>query len=738
MKQERAKLELLAPAGSLETLKAVMAAGADAVYVGGSRFGARAYAKNLSREELLEAIDYGHIHNRRVFLTVNTLLKQQEIAQLYEYLLPFYEAGLDAVIVQDFGAMQFIRENFPLLLIHASTQMTINCADGARLMKQLGAARVVTARELTLKEIAAIHREVDIEIESFVHGALCYCYSGQCLLSSMLGGRSGNRGRCAQPCRLPYEVWDDSHRLSNRTEPYILSLKDLCTLEFLPQIAESGVYSFKIEGRMKSVEYAAGVTSLYRHYMDLYLSDGANAYRVTPQDKKKLYDLGNRSGFTDGYYRKRNDSDMITKETSSHSKSVKNGELAAKYRKMKIKEKIHGSFKLSAGTSAVLRVWDDDFTVEVCGDAGIPAQNRPLDRETIFEKLNRTGDTPFAFDELEIHLQDNVFLPLTSVNHLRQKALAQLKEKHLNAHRRWAGQAPDWAHRAPGQQTPLEFQTVRAVEYIVSTESEYGFLAALKREWITDIYLDCLLYRHSDFIERVSGDAARVKRAKKRVFYMMPTIFRADTRAFYDGIVQELLTSGADGFVVRNYDEIGFLLQYVKPEQIRLDAGIYTYSDTARQSFARSLGICRDTVPIELNRNEIMQRFNGGSDLLIYGYLPLMVSACCIRKNTGQCDKRSGLCYLKDRYGVAFPVRNDCTECLNLIYNAKPLFLLHMSDELARQNPAAYRLHFTIEQPNVIDRVLDAAEEALMKGKKIRPEEWLDDFTNGHYKRGVE
>ena len=258
----REEIELLAPAGSYEGFEAAIGAGADAVYVGGAAFGARAYAKNFGEEELLRAIDTAHIHGRKLYLTVNTLLKNRELSeQLYDYLLPYYKEGLDAVIIQDMGVFKMIREMFPGMHLHASTQMTVTGAAGAAYMKQLGASRVVMAREMSFAEIREIHDKVGIEIESFVHGALCYCYSGQCLLSSMLGGRSGNRGRCAQPCRLPYEVYKKDQKSRIACGNYVLSPKDLCTIDAIPALAESGIFSFKIEGRMKQAEYAVLVDS---------------------------------------------------------------------------------------------------------------------------------------------------------------------------------------------------------------------------------------------------------------------------------------------------------------------------------------------------------------------------------------------------------------------------------------------------------------------------------------------
>lgn len=322
----RKEIEILAPAGSIESLKAAIAAGADAVYTGGSMFGARAFANNLSEDVLLEAIDYVHLHGKRIYLTVNTLLKEKELEEkLYDYLLPYYKQGLDAVIVQDIGVLSYIRKHFPDLPIHASTQMTITGAEGARFLEQQGVQRVVTARELSLQEVKKIADETSVEIESFVHGALCYCYSGQCLLSSFLGGRSGNRGQCAQPCRLLYQAEEESK------SQYLLSLKDICTLELIPELANAGIYSFKIEGRMKKPEYVAAVSSIYRKYADRYVKlceqapekDGLayvkKHYHVDEEDKQALMDLYNRGGFHTGYYRTKNGKEMVSLDRPNHA-----------------------------------------------------------------------------------------------------------------------------------------------------------------------------------------------------------------------------------------------------------------------------------------------------------------------------------------------------------------------------------------------------------------------------------
>lgn len=740
MKQER-ELELLAPAGSLATLKAVISAGADAVYVGGAMFGARAYAQNFNREELLEAIDYGHLHSRKVILAVNTLLKNKELSQqLYDYLLPYYEAGLDAVIVQDFGVMHFIRTHFPKLPIHTSTQMTVAGVGGAKLLASLGASRIVTARELSLAEISAIHAAVDVEIESFIHGALCYCYSGQCLLSSILGGRSGNRGRCAQPCRLAYEVYDKERKLLNPGTPYILSLKDLNTLEFLPEIAESGVYSFKIEGRMKSTQYAKGVVSVYRRYMDRYLEYGKEGYRVTKEDERLLFDFGNRNGFTKGYYFQRNGADMLTGKTSAHSKA----EAADSQQEMdsvnELKEKIHGKLTILSGKPAMLRVWKDDCVAEVTGDVAQEALKRPIERETVLEKLNKTGNTPFVFAEVDLKLDDGVFLPMTSINHMRKEALELLQLKLLKPYRRKQRAVVFEESTAfAAYQREMAERKEQKPDMIVSTESREGFLEALKREWVTDIYLDSICYTREELLIQLERDISQAKEAGKRVFYLMPPVFRADTRAFYERILSKLLSLPLDGFVLRSYDELGFFAEYCSETvTLRLDAGMYTYSDEAKSAFVRDTGIFRDTVPVELNKGELSHRKNNMSELLVYGRLPLMISAGCVCKNTLGCKKQTMLLSLRDRYGVEFPVRNFCEECCNIIYNAKPLLLMQFAEELRQMHPAAYRIHFTTETGREITSVLDYAKDTLVLGKKRNPSECVLDYTNGHYKRGVE
>lgn len=318
---KKRKIEILAPAGSMESLRAAISAGADAVYIGGARFGARAFAQNPEEDELRRAIDYVHLRGKKLYLTVNTLLKERELFdELYHYLKLYYEQGLDAAIVQDMGVLQYISDEFPGLAIHASTQMSLTMAEGAKCFEGYPVTRLVNARELSLAEVRKIRENTDLEIESFVHGALCYCYSGQCLMSSLIGGRSGNRGRCAQPCRMEYEY-------KNGNGKYLLSPRDICTIDRIPELIEAGIDSFKIEGRMKRPEYTAGVAAAYKRETERYLELGAHAYEeyhkknpdVLRQTMLELQDLYNRGGFSSGYYIQHNGPKMMSMVRPNHS-----------------------------------------------------------------------------------------------------------------------------------------------------------------------------------------------------------------------------------------------------------------------------------------------------------------------------------------------------------------------------------------------------------------------------------
>lgn len=745
-KKELKELELLAPAGSYETFRAVIQAGADAVYLGGNMFGARAYANNFSEEELCQAIDCAHLHNRKLFLTVNTLFKEKELEQeLYRYLLPYYKQGLDAVIVQDMGVFGFLRKEFPDLPIHTSTQMTVTNAYGAKLMKDMGASRVVTARELSFADIRDIYEKVDVEIESFVHGALCYCYSGQCLLSSMLGGRSGNRGRCAQPCRLPYEVFDQNRKaLSGET--FILSPKDLCTIEFLPQLAESGVYSYKIEGRMKQAEYAAGVVSIYREYMDRYLAEGATNYKVTKEDMQKLYDFGNRSGFTKGYYLQHNGKNMITFEKPNHAKGNESlqKEIRETYIETEKKEKIKGILKLKKDFPAILELQDGSVNISIEGDVVQSALKQPLLPEKVEGAIRKTGNTPFEFEELQVEMDSDCFLPVQSLKQLRREALEQLLEKRLQEKRRevQTEKIPASLHETVTSQRTTSCQKQETEspkeELSVSIEQRKQLSICLEKEYVTSVYLDSTCYLRSALLEQLEEDVTRIHATGKKAYFILPSVFRTKTAEFYEKQVTAFQKSELDGFVVKSLDELSFLQeQKLLEKEVILDQSLYTYNNRSQKVFEQ-IPYVKNTVPYELNRREIATRENENSEMVLYGYLPLMLSAQCVHANCTACDKKPQLTYLKDRYGKFFPVKNQCMECYNVLYNTVPLALFGFQKELKDAGIRKFRLMFTIENETQMRKIFECYETSKQQGKIELSAVLEGEYTNGHFKRGVE
>ncbi len=712
--------ELLAPAGSLEILKSVIHAGADAVYGAGAAFGARAYAKNFTEEEFCEGIQFAHLHQAKVYMTVNTLLKNQEIEQqLYEYLLPYYKAGVDGLIVQDFGVIRFVQKHFPDLPVHGSTQMSVTNETGAAFLKDLGLERVVPAREISLEEIAAI-KKTGIEVETFIHGALCYSYSGMCLMSSMLGGRSGNRGRCAGPCRLPYEI-------RGKKNVYALSLKDIATIDFLPELMEVGIDSFKIEGRMKSIEYATGVVSLYRKYMDLYYEKGAEGYLVTPADQKKLMDFGNRSGFTEGYYKQHNGSDMITYEKPSHSRSesTKGFETSLEEKKLAIS----GKLRLEVGKPAELQVAYQDVVVESKGALVQEAQKKPLEKENVMEKMKKTGGTSFVFRDLEVEMEPSVFLPISAINELRREALDALQEALLKADVR--------NQEIPFVRTSYSYKPVQEQQVSVLVTSKEQVEAVAKREFVHRVILESKLFSNrATFLEELKTTVAYLQQQGKEVSFAFPYVFRERSIAFYRKCMPELLQLPISEFLVRNYDTLGFLQEYkVEKERIRLDFLMYTFSEIAKESFSEC-GYTKQTYSVELKEQEMKHLRKEGQELVIYGYLPLMITANCVHKNFAKCDKKPGREYLKDRYGKVLSVENVCSDCYNLIYNADCLELFSVFPKVEQVGTESLRLQFTWETSEEVSRILDAyADTKKRKAFFLLPQ---TTYTKGHFHRGVE
>lgn len=704
MNMRNRDFELLAPAGNINIFKAVIEAGADAVYVGGSMFGARAYANNFDEEELLYAIDYAHLKGVKVYLTVNTLLKNDEIEKLYDYLLPFYERGLDAVLVQDLGALKLIHDRFPDLAIHTSTQMTVTGIDGVEFLKQFGVQRVVMAREVSLAEMKEIHEKCGMEIEAFVHGALCYSYSGQCLFSSMLGGRSGNRGRCAQPCRLPYCV-------GNKKDTYILSLKDMCGIKDLQKLKESGVYSLKIEGRMKQAGYASGVVAYYRRYID-------SMKEVSDKDYKNIAGLGNRCGFTDKYYFEHNGTDMVTFEKPNFVSDA--SDELPQFSKIKIQ----GKLTLKEAEPGALTVSCGRYEFTSYMDPVSHALKAPAERKNVAERISKTGDTPFEFENIDITMDNDIFVPNGALNKLRREAIEGLQNEILAQYRRTVSESYGRENKKTSEIKPSGDPKV-----IASVRDGKQLYRLLEYDNISEIYIDSSKYGRRDFVKEFNDDVFCVNNAEKKAYLALPVIFRKSTRDYFETISDQLKKIDFEGFIVRNYEEFFWVKTRFAGKKIVTDHNMYTYNDMAKSMFFDN-GADADTMPLELNQKEINRRNNKGSQMIIYGYYPLMVSAQCVHKNSYKCDRTPQITYLKDRYNKIFPVWNNCSECYNIIYNSCPTVLFNNMQKIKNAGIDALRLDFTFEKPEEIDKVMAAFESNSADGIK--------DYTNGHFKRGVE
>lgn len=783
--------ELLAPAGNYPALVGAVNAGADAVYLGGDRFSARAYADNFTKEEILKALRYTHINGKKVYLTLNTLVKEKEFALIYDYVRPFYEAGLDGIIIQDLGVWAYIREVFPDLPLHASTQMTITGAMGAALLKDAGAARIVPARELSLAEIKDIKEKTGLEIECFIHGAMCYCYSGQCLFSSILGGRSGNRGRCAQPCRLPYKVSvPDKAGLSENSgvsgdasgkgaseELYPLSLKDMCTIEYIPQLIGAGIDSFKIEGRMKKPEYAAGVTAIYRKYIDSYYEKGAGAYYVEQTDMDRLRKLYIRSEVQTGYYERYNGREMVTLGKGNYlgRDDALLKDISEKYLKEEKKLPVNISAAFKAGEPAVLNIEGGGIKHTCYGDTVQEALKRPMGKEDILKQLSKTGNSHIDIAEYDIEVCQNVFVPIVSLNELRRTAITEFEDKiiagnglvsrrimqhnlqkHLQNDEPWRVSAKADAEKI--YEKPLKYGSSEASftrfsqsggippKLHVNVRNMEQFRMALKYP-CDRIYVDGDLYiKNFDQISQCLK-----KHTDFAIFLSLPFVIRAKDIAYLDKI-KKLSGEKVKGFLVKNLESLYWISTLGAEYDVVIDSGIYCFNHKAAQFLQMYADeIC---LPWELNAKEALRLTGSLSSrkdikvsMPVYGTIPMMVSANCVKKTVNSCNKSDctkcdydkscnksdfcGIAYLTDRYNAKFPVLCNCVHCYNTIYNSLPYSLHKERKNLEKLPLSAIRLDFVFENGEQTGRILD-----YYTGKTdVFP---VSEYTAGHYKRGVE
>lgn len=652
-----------------------------------------------------------------------------------------------------------------------------------------------------------------MELETFVHGALCYCYSGQCLFSSMLGGRSGNRGRCAQPCRMSYALYEDGRKV--KEDAYLLSPRDLCTIDRLPELISAGIDSFKIEGRMKSAEYAAGVTAAYRQLTDLYFAYGEKEYyaylKKNPQLLKeqtgRLGDLYNRGGFTDGYYFHFHGPEMLSMERPNHSgvpvgevisakgsvagirfhtkvrpqdvleiraprkenyeftagetgflqediyrTNVKRGfplsaglpvyrtkndsllkELGETYGGQ-LQSAVHGVFTAFPGEKARLTVSIGTQSVTVEGMPVSEAKSQPLTKERIEEQLRKTGESEFCFETLSVQLGEHSFLPMGSVKELRREAFAQLAQKLTDAYRRNFVEQNDLQLQKTERRIHISDKIApeKEPELVCLVSKQEQWNAVMETAEVSAVYLDL---QNEPLTEQLAL-AREIEQKGKRAFLVLPHIFRKKERARYEQAEKELLRGGFSGFLAKSLEELAFLKEqaFHKDMEVRLNYNLYVYNQEAKQFFLEQ-GYSHFTAPAELNAEELEMLGIEDCDFLMYGRLPLMVSAQCLRDNVLICtqgEATDGL-VITDRVGAEFPVRQICTSCYNIIYNSVCLSLLGRQEEVRRLHPMAYRLDFTLESYEETRRVLRA-----FLAKEVLSAPAGEVYTKGHWKRGID
>ena len=694
-------MELLAPAGSMEALRAAVCNGADAVYLGADTFNARMNARNFSAADLQEAVVYCHVRGVKVHLTLNTLVLDREMPRAAELIRLAASCGVDAFIVQDLGVVSLCRQLAPDVPIHASTQMSIHSLEGVMEAAALGCSRVVLARELPAEEIAHICKRSPVEIEVFVHGALCMCYSGQCYLSSVIGRRSGNRGQCAQPCRLPYGYG----RFESTRYP--LSLKDNCLAGELDELRRMGVASIKIEGRMKRPEYVAIVTRAYRTVL--------NGGKLMPSDLQELETAFSRQGFTDGYFRGQTGSDMFGRRQEGEDTADLFASARATYEQgepQRIGVRFYAMIR--RGEPAQLAVEDPDGNL--CRTRGpVPEQAvyRSLTPQDLEQQLKKTGGTPYLCTAVRSSLDPDLMLPASAINAMRRDVIAELTAKRgraaparLNAYDeppRYDGIAGEpqltIAVRTAGQITSRMLSMKPTVLYVPL--SELAEHPDLPQRVSVETQLAAILPRVI-----WSGELAPVAR-------QLRTVYEIGVRQVLAGNLGQLHIARAAGFAVRG------------------DFGLNIVNSRAMR-YLREQGLDSQLLSFELTLPQIRDISKAvPAELLIYGRLPLMLMENCVMKNrTGICACQTGTVRLVDRVGEEFPIVKDPGTCRNVLLNGKKLYLLDKKDALRGMGLWALRLQFTTENPGEIDKVLmDYQGRAVFDAGS---------YTRGLYSRGVE
>jgi len=692
-------LELLAPAGSMDALRAAVQNGANAVYLGCGLFNARQSAKNFTTQTLTEAVKYCHIRGVKVHLTLNTLVSDREMHDLIELIRHAASTGVDAFIVQDLGVAELCRQIAPHVPLHGSTQMTIHNLAGVQLCAAMGMSRVVLSRELSREEIRYICANSPIEIEVFAHGALCMCYSGQCYMSSLIGGRSGNRGRCAQPCRQSYGYahWE---------EKYPLSLKDNCLIHYLQELTAMGVASIKLEGRMKRPEYVATVTANYRRALD----EGA----VTPDMEQQLLTAFNRQGFTDGYYTDRVDRNMfgVRQDTRDDPAWIKAARQSYETGEAPLVGITFQAVISSAGSR--LTVTDPEGrSCYVDGPTPEIARNLPLTPQAVADRVSKTGGTPYRCVGVDAQVEQGLTLSAAAINSMRRDVLNQLT-----------------AVRARHDQKALN-KPLRLKDYLGSGGLPGLNVQVTTREQITPQLMTmetAMLYVPVHVLLADSRLTAQLVR-RGNVAAVLPRIVHDGEITRLKMALRDLYAQGIRDVLVGN---LGLLVTAREcGMRIHGDFGLNIYN-------SRSLAICRDLelasacLSFELTMPQIRDMSKAiPSELIVYGRLPLMVVEHCLMKNrTGQCTCHLGSLKLTDKTGAEFPIIKDGDSCRSVLLNGKKLSWLDRQKDLSKLGLWAVRLYFTTENAQETDRVLTD----FVQGAPFDP----GNCTRGLYLRGLE
>ena len=779
------KVEILAPAGSMESLVAAINKGADAVYLGGNKFSARAYASNFDNDNMLKAVDYAHSYDVKIYVTLNTILKENEIEEAVRYVGYLYEIGVDALIIQDLGLLKRIKEDFPLMEVHASTQMTIHNGEAAVYFKDKGFHRIVLSREMTLEEIKYISKDLGIETEMFVHGAICVAYSGQCLMSSMIGGRSGNRGRCAQPCRMEYTLRGEK---SGETKGHLLSPKDMCTIEDVEDIVETGVYSLKIEGRMKRAEYVAGVVDNYKKAVNKVLY---NKKYDEQAGKRQLLQLFNRSGFTNAYLKKNTGKDMMSfnsPKNSGISLGVvdKSGDIVIKedlavgdgirYKGFTLSKIVHnGNEVKSAKRGDKVKLYPIDYKkgdelfkslnkqlfdeleeylkpytkkiplnavvnfavdkpvaikinykgndYEVLGEVVQKAEKRPLDQERIKEALKKSGEVAFKIENIEFENFEDGFMRVSDLNNLRRDIIEKITKEVCRSYRR--------KRPAKGDKSKVSSEKTN-VEIICSciTKEQVEALIEMK---IENIAVD-LFSREKNSVKKKDLLELAEKYKDINFYVKTSTIVKGEFNKVVNTI--EEVSSYIKGIITSN---VGIISKFKDKLYIIGDYKLNIVNSQSLAFYQEDVDV--PTLSLELNRGEIkslMKNANGNAAMVVYGKPELMISEYCpIGSTFGGRNKDSGcngICSkdkfkLIDRVNEELRVMTDLY-CRSYILNPVPLNIIDEIEELKGFGITTFRFDFRDETYKEVKNVISI----LKNGDAFDSKE----YTKGHYRRGVE